>query len=187
MLSTPFSRDILLTFQSPFTKLVAMIKKYILTFFSFLSCLFGSSESQGATLIIVRHAERSDGVGPNVLLTKDGENRAAKLAEILKDSGINHIITTEMKRTQQTAEPSAKRLGIQPIIISAYQTKALVEQLKTFKTSDKVLVVGHNNTVPMMIRELGGPDISIDDSEYSFMFIVNLQDKNQFNLLKLHY
>ena len=45
-------------------------------------------------------------------LSEAGRARAASLATALKDAGIVAIFTTEFKRTQQTAEPLAKALGL---------------------------------------------------------------------------
>ena len=47
-------------------------------------------------------------------LSDVGRTRAQALATALKDAGVTAIFVTEYKRTQQTAEPLAKLLGIQP-------------------------------------------------------------------------
>jgi len=36
---------------------------------------------------------------------------------------------------------------------------------------DTVFVVGHSNTVPAIIKALGGPDVTIGDNEYDNLFI----------------
>jgi hypothetical protein len=34
-----------------------------------------------------------------------------------------------------------------------------------------VLVIGHSNTLPIVIKALGGPDVTIPDREYDNLFI----------------
>jgi hypothetical protein len=44
------------------------------------------------------------------------------------------------------------------------------------QTGDTVLVVGHSNTVPQIIKALGGPaDHIIDESEYDKLFVLTLR------------
>jgi len=130
-------------------------------------------------VILVRHAERADGgvtspamtTPADPLLSAAGEARAAKLAAMLVDSGVNAIFTTEYRRTQDTAKPLAAKLGLKVQSIAARQTEALVARIKKDHSSDVVLVVGHSNSVPNVIKALGGPDVTIADDEYSALFV----------------
>jgi broad specificity phosphatase PhoE len=129
-------------------------------------------------VFLVRHAERADATsGGTMMMASDpdlseaGHARAARLAAMLRDAGITGIFTTEYKRTRQTAEPLARRLGIEPVAIPAKDVAALLEKLKG--ASGNVLVVGHSNSVPGVIEALGvtGP-IAIADDEFDNLFIV---------------
>ena len=71
---------------------------------------FSSSFSQ-STIFIVRHAEKADD-SKDGELSQTGRARAEALANMLRDSKISVIYTTQFKCTQQTAAPLAKALGL---------------------------------------------------------------------------
>jgi broad specificity phosphatase PhoE len=135
--------------------------------------------AQGQKLVIaVRHAERADGgamaTSPQTdpPLSAAGEARARKLADALRDAGVTAVFATEYKRTQDTVKPLATAAGLTPQVVKAADTAALVAKLKSAHASDVVLVVGHSNTLPAIIKALGGPDIRIADDQYDDIFIV---------------
>ena len=128
------------------------------------------------SVFLVRHAERADagmpaGTVADPDLSDSGRARAEALSNMLKDAGITAIYITEFKRTRQTADPLARRLGLEPIIISSKDTNGLVERVK--QATGNVLVVGHSNTVPAIAKALGANEtISIDDAEFDNLLIV---------------
>src|SRR4051794_6586146 len=69
-------------------------------------------------IFLVRHAERAD-PSEDSLLSPTGEARADHLADVLGGLGVRTIYVTQYKRTQQTAQPLAQRLGLTPRIIAA--------------------------------------------------------------------
>ena len=73
---------------------------------------FAAAAAAQSTIFIVRHAEKAESGGTDPDLSEPGKARAESLANILKDAGITAIYTTEFKRTQETAAPLAKILGI---------------------------------------------------------------------------
>jgi len=134
------------------------------------------------TVIFVRHAERADAGAPagamsaapaDPLLSAAGQARAERLATMLRDSGIKAIYATEFHRTQDTARPLASRLNLTVQNIPAKDTAALVAKVKADHARDVVLVVGHSNTVPDLIKAFGGPVVTIGDEEYDAIFILN--------------
>jgi broad specificity phosphatase PhoE len=132
------------------------------------------------TVFLVRHAERADSgqatgstMATDSDLSEAGRTRAAKLAAVLADSGITAIYSTEYKRTQQTAAPLAKALGIAVTTIKAADMAALIADLKASK--GHALVVGHSNTIPAVAKALGvGAPFTIADTEYDNLFLVHL-------------
>jgi broad specificity phosphatase PhoE len=133
-----------------------------------------------STIFVVRHAERADtGSGAPAMMATDpdlseaGRARAASLAAMLKDAGVRAIFVTEYKRTQQTAAPLAKALGLTAIVVPAKDTAGLAARLK--KVDGNALVVGHSNTVPEVITALGvAAPVSVADTEFDNLFIVTL-------------
>src|SRR5690242_6962568 len=100
-----------------------------------------TSETAG-TIFLVRHAEKVSDAS-DALLSKRGEQRAACLAKTLRDVHIGAIYATQVKRTQQTAEPLAKKLSVEPTIVNGDDTAALVVDIKKDIATKNVLVVGH--------------------------------------------
>jgi broad specificity phosphatase PhoE len=103
-------------------------------------------------------------------LSAAGAARAQKLAAMLGDASIAAIFTTEYRRTKDTAAPLAAKLKVTPEVVMASQAAAIIEKIKSHP-NDTVFVVGHSNTVPVIIRALGGPDVTIGDEEYDNLFI----------------
>lgn len=135
------------------------------------------------TVIFVRHAERADGgagaqtgsmnsAPADPSLSAAGGARAAKLAMMLADAGIKGIFTSEFKRTQETARPLASKLGISIEVVPSKDATTLVSKIKASHGRDTVLIIGHSNTIPELIRAFGGPDTKIADDEYSGIYLL---------------
>src|SRR5438034_5218577 len=135
-------------------------------------------------VVIVRHAEKATDGGRDPDLSSAGRSRADALARILKDSGITVIFTSELKRTQETAAPTATSIGVTATVVPAKDTAALVAKLH--QLNGNALVVGHGDTIPNMIKALGiNSPINIPDEDYSELLVVTLGDKP--HLFRLHY
>ena len=127
-------------------------------------------------VFLVRHAERADagtkpppGADPD--LSAAGHARAERLAAMLKDARIGQIFVTEFKRTRQTAAPLAKLLGVEPTVITQKDVKALADRLRS--ASSNVLVIGHTNTLPEIVKVLDVADkVSVEETEFDNLFIV---------------
>jgi len=147
----------------------------------FVSASVASAEP---VIVIVRHAEKATNGGGDPDLSSVGRARADALARILKDSGITAVFTSEFKRTQETAVPTATSIGVTATVVPAKDTAALVAKLH--QLNGNALVVGHGDTIPNMIKALGiNCPINIPDEDYSELLIVTLGDKP--HLFRLHY
>src|SRR6266508_419696 len=143
-----------------------------------------STASAQPIVVIVRHAEKAANGGNDPDLSSAGQARADALARILKDSGITAIFTTEFKRTQETAAPTATATHVTPTVVAAKDTAALVARLH--QLNGNALVVAHGDTIPNIIKALGiNIPINIPDADYSELLIVTLGDKPQ--VFRLHY
>jgi len=69
-------------------------------------------------VVLVRHAEKAAGPGDDPRLTPDGRRRAETLAAIVKDARPTAIITTQLHRAVETAQPSAAASGVTPETVS---------------------------------------------------------------------
>ncbi len=142
--------------------------------------LVGLAERAAAqpTVFIVRHAERADAApGASAMMASDpdlsdaGRARAAALDVMLRDVPLSAIFVTQYKRTQQTAAPTAARQKVTATTVPSSDTAALVEKLKA--ATGHILVVGHSNSVPDIVKALGGTaEFTIADDEFDNLFIV---------------
>jgi broad specificity phosphatase PhoE len=119
-------------------------------------------------IYLVRHAEK-DAAGKDPALTAQGRARAQNIAAILEKAGIGSIFSSATMRTRQTAQPLATRAGLEVQTYDARAPKALVETVKALNGA--VLVVGHSNTLPELVRLFGGaPGTDIADNEYDRLY-----------------
>jgi broad specificity phosphatase PhoE len=146
--------------------------------------LLAAAADAAPVIFIVRHAEKASSGDKDPDLSLQGQKRADALAQILKDSQITSVFVTELKRTQETAAPTARAVHVSPIVIPANDIGALVEKLRAL--NGNALVVGHGNTIPDLLKALGiATPVSIPDDDYTEIFAVLAGDTPQ--LLRLHY
>lgn len=145
---------------------------------------FASMAAAQSTIFIVRHAEKAPSSDKDPDLSEAGRARAELLAKMLKDAEITAIYATDFKRTQQTAAPLAKTLGLQAAITPAKDTAALVARLRSLKGN--ALVVGHGNTIPDLLQALGiATPINIAETDYDNLFVITLGPTPR--MTRLHY
>lgn len=147
---------------------------------------FAQTPEASGTIFLVRHAEKvSD--APDALLSETGESRAACLAQTLRDAHIGAIYVTQVKRTEQTAQPLAKQLGIQPTLVQADDTAKLAADIKKDAATKNVLVIGHSDTLSRVFAQMGINDVPpIGRSDYDLLFVVTNSDTKP-ELTTLHY
>jgi broad specificity phosphatase PhoE len=141
------------------------------------------------TVILVRHAEKI--IDPNNNdqdLSAAGQTRAQELVRVLGDAEINAIYATQYKRTVQTAKPLADKLGLPIGQIDSKKSADLLTEIRTNHRGQTVFVVGHNSTVPEIIKALGGPQYpTIPESEYDNIFIVTVYRTGKAKVVKMKY
>jgi phosphohistidine phosphatase SixA len=137
-----------------------------------------SSCSSTSTIYIVRHGEKVAPSG-DVALSAEGLQRAEILKDSLVNKKINAVYSTNFKRTQQTATPTATHFGT--AIMTYSNADSLMKVLVNRKHAN-TLVTGHSNTVPNMLRAVG-LQVSflgnIPDNQYDNFFIVTIKWKGE--------
>ena len=146
-------------------------------------------------IFLVRHAEK--GATPATQpargmmaddppLSAAGHARAARLAAILASADVKFIFTTEFLRTRQTAAPLAEQLKLKSVMSASKDPDPLVARVRALKGN--VLIVGHSNTVPELLKKLGVKEVvTIGDSEYDDLFIVVRPETGKPTLIRLRY
>lgn len=109
-----------------------------------------AAPTQPLVVYAVRHAEKVTERG-DPELSPEGTARAAELARVLADVPVDAIYSTNTKRTRTTAQPLATAKGLE---IQSYAPGRLAPTLAA-GTARCVVVVGHSNTVPALLRGLG--------------------------------
>ena len=131
--------------------------------------------AQPDMIYLVRHGEKAaDGNDPP--LTPQGRQRAQNIASMLRRAGIQAIFSTPTARTLETAKPLSASLSLPVQQYEADKPEALVARVRTLQ--GPVLVVGHSNTLPELVRLFGGaPGAEIGDNEYDRLYqLVNGTD-----------
>ncbi|QYJ94626.1 phosphoglycerate mutase family protein [Shewanella spartinae] len=142
------------------------------------------------TVILVRHAEKAD-QGRDPSLNDAGKLRAQALVESLGDTPLSLAISTQFKRTQETLTPLITARGIPLVVIDA--GKDLDKHIaaiadKVMAQQGNVIIAGHSNTVPLIIKALRGPEIpQLREDEYDNLFILSLPQDGASSLIKTQY
>jgi phosphohistidine phosphatase SixA len=160
-------------------------------------------------LILVRHADKAAQPADDPALTIAGAKRAQDLAATLRNAGVTAIITTQVRRTRETAQPLATALGLTPEVLKVGERalvanpapgqqfppevlKARSEYINALEASVRrlsgvVLVVGHDWSVPGLIAALGGPQFpNICSSVYDNLFVV-ISAKGKADVIQARY
>jgi broad specificity phosphatase PhoE len=127
-----------------------------------------------ATVYVLRHAEKAPaGDDPDVLLAPAGQRRAEALAQHLAAEPIEAIYATHLRRTQHTVAALAAALDREIRVLPADDGARLLRRLRQGHCGRTVLVVGHSNTVPEILRGLGVAEPpTIADDDYGTLWLV---------------
>ncbi len=139
-------------------------------------------------IFLVRHTEQAGPGSTNPPLTEAGERRAKRLADVLKDAGIDVIFVSKTKRTAQTAEPVEKALNVKVKVHPRKDVDGLITRLHNEHAHDRVLIIGHSRTVPKLLKALGYPvKVKIARSEYDSLFVIVPKSGDEPSVLRLRY
>lgn len=135
---------------------------------------------------LVRHAERAEDGTNDPSISEAGDLRAHELAALLKDAGIGHVHSTDLKRTRQTGAPLVEATALS---VEVYDPADLAGFATTLKAMPgRHLVLGHSNTTPDLVAALGGDaGDAIDDSEYDRLYVLVIPAKGPVSTVLLRY
>jgi broad specificity phosphatase PhoE len=132
-------------------------------------------------VVIVRHAEKAADDPKDPTLSDAGQARAEALAKALAGLPLSAAYATQYQRTRLTAAPAAKACGIEVTVREAnaannatYATD-LAHDIRQGVPGRNILVVGHSNTVPELVKVLTGVEPApMGDTEYDRIYVVTL-------------
>jgi broad specificity phosphatase PhoE len=151
-------------------------------------------ESQATTTIIfVRHAEKAQTPPEDPGLSPAGERRRAELTRQLVDAdvvaGIDAIYSTPYKRTVQTAQPLAEALNLPINRYDPDDNEAVLDRILKEHKGKIILVVGHSDTIPGLIADLGASKKvpPIDEMEYDNIYVISIPWFGKTKTIRLRY
>jgi broad specificity phosphatase PhoE len=151
-------------------------------------------ESQATTTVIfVRHAEKALEPADDPGLSLAGQRRVAELTRQLKDAdvvaGIDVVYSTPYRRTEETARPIAEALNLPINSYDAGDTEEVMERILKEHKGKIILVVGHSNTVPQLMYDMGASKKvpAIQENEYDNIYIVSVPWFGKTKTIRLRY
>lgn len=165
----------------------------------FCQTAIAQEEFKPITVFVVRHAEKENEPKQDPPLTKEGVARSQELARILAGANIKAIYTSLFARTKLTAEPLVAKSGatvtsltLKPNpsnlrLISEESTGELINKIMQ-RPGESVLVIGHSNWIPDVVRMLGGDTaVTVDEQKFDDLFIVTVYAKGKAKVVQLKY
>jgi broad specificity phosphatase PhoE len=146
-------------------------------------------------VVVVRHAERGTDDPADPTLSPAGAKRAEALVAAVEHLGVGAIITTHLKRTQLTAAPLAAKLGVKPIVVTPKRGDTtghiadVVAAVEAARREHKgaITVVGHSNTVPLIVKALSGVTVpNMCESQHADFYLVALPASDKLPARMVH-
>ena len=130
---------------------------------------------------MIRHAEK-DTQKINPPLNDLGIKRAANLTNIMRQTFLDAVYTTYFDRTLQTVDSITQYKGLSNLIYTNDNMKETFTEVKKSPNFNRVLIVGHTNTVTPLANFLLGKqhfNKILDEKEYDkFIIIVQKRDSS---------
>ncbi|WP_417733430.1 phosphoglycerate mutase family protein [Roseovarius sp.] len=146
-----------------------------------LSCAAAAQEA----VYVIRHAEK-ELTGDDPSITDEGEARAAAWAEMFQNVELDVVFTSDAKRTQETGNIIANRLGLPTHSVDRADTAGLIDMLSFDYDESTVLVIGHAETIPGILESLGAfNEIEISQSDFANLFLLLPTDTEEPHLIRM--
>ncbi|HSW30193.1 MAG TPA: histidine phosphatase family protein [Longimicrobiales bacterium] len=145
-----------------------------------------SAQQEAVVVYLVRHAERAEDGTSDPPISEAGTERARLLGGLLRDAGVTHVHTTDLKRTRQTGAPLAERLGLDFQVYDPKDLPALAARLRA--TPGRHLVLGHSNTLVPTVEALGGAGgTPVADDEFDRLYVLVITPQGTVTTTLLRY
>jgi phosphohistidine phosphatase SixA len=140
------------------------------------------------TVIVVRHAEKdTDWAGSDPPLSEAGRARAAALAHALADAHVDAIYATHFVRARATAEPLAALTRDSIEVVDQDHPDALAARIWNRDRGRTVLIVGHSDTVPAIVRSLGGAMDDLASGQFDALIVITRRGDQPPQMVRLRY
>jgi 2,3-bisphosphoglycerate-dependent phosphoglycerate mutase len=133
------------------------------------------------TFYFIRHAEKAADQGSDPQLTEKGVKRAEQWVNYFFLRDLDHVISSDFKRTKATAAPlaKAKKLGIEIYDVREVTGTTLLETYR----GKTVALYGHSNTINTYANELQNDRVykDLEETDYDHFFIVRIDKDGNSN------
>ena len=154
-------------------------------FIALLSAGLTSQASAQAAIYVIRHGEKEPS-GADPALTATGREQAAAWAEMFEFSALKIVLTSDAKRTRETGGIIAGSLGIPQKALPLQDVAGLADLIEFDHEEDNVLIVGHAETIPGILSNLGSSaTVEISQSDFANLFILVRQGTDEPQLMRL--
>jgi len=121
---------------------------------------------------LMRHAETT-GIGSDPSLSPEGMLRVANLQAFFTNVPIDAFFSSHLVRTIQTLEPLATERGLTVNVIANGDPTLTVQAIQAHP-GETLMIAGHSNTIPVIIQMLGGPAVTIGETEFNNLYLMVL-------------
>lgn len=122
---------------------------------------------------VLRHCETGGGdETSDPVLSRAGQDRAARVGAMLRSVGVRNILHTPTARARLTAMEISRAIGVGPGSYDPLDAGPVTQRM--VRAGGVWIIIGHSNTVPELVRKLGG-DPSADvlpESVYDRLYVV---------------
>ena len=128
-------------------------------------------------VFLVRHAERDANGGD--ALTPEGRDRAAALADGLRNAGMTVVVRSDTERTKATAAPTLKAShAIEKVVgVGTSHVKEAYDAIRAASANSVVLYVGHSDTIGPLMNRLGHRgEVALGHDDYGNLFVLVPKD-----------
>lgn len=137
------------------------------------------------TFYFIRHAEKVKDQGNDPELTPSGISRANQWVNYFFLKDVDRILSSDFKRTRQTAAPLAKskKLPIEIYDVRSLNGDSLLNKYK----GETVVLYGHSNTINSYTNDLQSDSIykELDEKDYDHFFKVQIDNNGKSRAQKL--
>ncbi len=159
----------------------------VITFFTLANTVIVAQDRE-VTVILLRHAEKTDATSSDPELSAEGKERAQRLVMKIGKYRPGAFYSTDYKRTRDTIAPLAAKRNKEVKIYDARKPRELLDAI--MKSSTKRFVIsGHSNTIPGLANLITKKDLfkNLDDFEYTVIWLIRLKNGKVTKLELLDY
>lgn len=120
-----------------------------------------------------------------------GEQRAQRLAEMFGSSAqgqvghLDALYVSDAREARETATPLAELLHQQPVIVPRNDPDGTASRVLDEHGGDTVLVVGTQDTMPDLVRDLSG--VEVPPAQDDVGYVVSIPSIGRANVLRFRY